>query len=141
MTRRGRHHNHVFGVLNDKKKVLPLLRFELTTFRVLVRCSTTELHGLMIFAIQFFQLYVWFGGANDLHLQNSKVLPYGQSSHGFAIGSIENRNFKLKLKFNIFLLLSLLQKFTKLDGCIWTSINVCFSFDDCRLNFWTSFCH
>ena len=36
---------------------------------------------------------------------------------------------------------SLLQKFTKLDGRLWTSINVCLSFDDCSLNFWTSFCH
>lgn len=30
---------------------------------------------------------------------------------------------------------SLLQKFTKLDGRLWTSINVCLSFDDCSLNF------
>ena len=41
---------------------MPLLRFELTTFRVTTRCSTTELLWLMIFGLLFYCPSRWFGG-------------------------------------------------------------------------------
>ena len=62
-----------------------MLRFELTTFRVTARCSTTELLWLMIFDMLFLKLYLWFGGTVVLYLQNSIAPPGGQKSHGFAI--------------------------------------------------------
>ena len=64
---------------------MPLLRFELTTFRVTARCSTTELLLLMIFDVLFFKLYQRFGGTVVLYLQKSIAAPGGQISHGFAI--------------------------------------------------------
>ena len=60
---RGRHHRHTFSYFVLKyKKDLPLPRFELITFRVTTRCSTTELLWLMIFGLLFYCIYRWFGG-------------------------------------------------------------------------------
>ena len=52
----------LYFFLNYKKKHLPLPRFELTTFRVTTRCSTTELLWLMIFGLLFYCTSRWFGG-------------------------------------------------------------------------------